>query len=133
MDATEATIEGAEILLLMWRNRLMEDMTALMNTMHEGKMVCISRVDVRPSAPHANRFWRRFGCPAHVDCSHIHPFDQNALIGRHAFDPHGNLPVAYPLEAEPEHLRDFLQVVERTFNVTGLEQLPPPPTQGSLL
>lgn len=118
---------------MMWRNRPLEEMTALLNVPHEGKPVCISRVDVRPDAPHANRHWRRFACPPHIDGSHVHPFEQNMALGPIAFDPLGNLPVAYPLSDEPEHLQDFLQVVELAFNVDGLTSLPPPPTQGRML
>lgn len=133
MDESGAALEGAEVVLMMWRHRPLVDMTALLHVSHGGKFVCVSRVDACPEKPHINVLWRRFGCPPEIAGSHHHPFAQNASIGRKAFDPFGNLPVAYPLESEPEHLRDFLQVVEQAFKVEGLRILPPPPTQGSLL
>lgn len=133
MDDSGAAIEGAEIVLMMWRNRPLEDMTAILHTSHEGKFVCVARVDARPDKPHINAFWRRFQCPPEINGSHRHPFAQNATFGRKAFDPYANLPVAYPLDSEPEHLRDFLHVVEQAFKVDGLVNLPPPPTQGSML
>ena len=111
----------------------MQDMTALLSVTHEGKPICISRIDALPSAPHVNVHWRRFGAPSQVDVSHCHPFGENASLGRKAFDPYANLPHAVPLAEEPQHLRDFLQVVEKTFNIEGIADLPPPPTQGSML
>ena len=133
MDESGAALEGMELLLMMWRNRPLIDMTAALNILHEGKFICIARIDARPEKPHTNIFWRRFGCPPEIAASHHHPFAQNASIGRKAFDPYKNLPVAYPLDTEPEHLRDFLQVVEQAFKIEGLVNLPPPPTQGSLI
>lgn len=133
MDQTGASIQGVEVCLMMWRLRPMEDMTAVLNTTYEGKPVCIARVDVRPTKPHTNTFWRRFRAPPEINTSHLHPFAENASLGRRAFDPLGNLPHAIPLDAEPERLRDFLQVAERAFNVDGLASLPKPPTQESLI
>ncbi|GJD73111.1 hypothetical protein CFIICLFH_1336 [Methylobacterium goesingense] len=133
MDKSGASIEGAEVCLMMWRYRPMEDMSAILSVAYEGKSVCICRVDVRPAAPHINKHWRRFGGPSEINGSHVHQFSDNATLGRKAFDPFGNLPQAVPLHTEPDHLRDFLQVVERAFNVDGLTTLHPPPTQESLL
>lgn len=133
MDNSGATLEGVEVIILMWRHRPMEDMTALFNVSHGHKPICISRVDVRPASPHPNAFWRRFKCPSEIHGSHVHPFAQNMTLGNQAFDPKGNLPVALPLDQEPQHLKDFLRVAELAFNVDGLTTLLPPPTQGSLL
>jgi hypothetical protein len=133
MGASGASLEGVEVVILMWRYRQMEDMTALFNVSYESKPVCISRVDVRPASPHANAFWRQFKCPPQIDGSHVHPYAQNMALKSKAFDPKGNLPVAFPLSEEPQHLKDFLRAAELAFNVEGLTMLPPPPTHGSLI
>ncbi|WP_210486616.1 hypothetical protein [Microvirga antarctica] len=132
-DGSGAAIEGAGVRIMVWKHHLLRDMTAILEISHEGKSLCISRVDVAPTSPHANKHWRRFNCLPEIAGSHHHPFYENALLGRQAFPPEGNLQVAVPIDEEPQSFRDFMKVVGTAFNVQGLEDLRRPPVQESML
>jgi hypothetical protein len=132
-DTSGASIEGAALRIMVWRHRPMQDMTATLEATHQMKPVCLARLDVAPSGVHINRFWRRFKCPPTIEGSHFHPFEQNALVGRSAFDPSENLPVAVPVDPEPQSFRDFVKVIGSVFNISETEKLPTPPAQESML
>lgn len=132
-DETSASLEGTHLRIMAWKRRSLEDVTAILETLYEGKPTCLARVDCHPRSPHTNQHWRKFGCPATIDGSHVHRFEENARVGRDAFHPVGNLPVAYPVEEEPQSFRDFVRLVGVVFAIAGLDDLPPPPTQEGMV
>lgn len=126
-----ASIEGLELRIVVWRDRPNEDATALLQTEDDG-WLAICRLDCWPPSPHENKDWRRLGCAPHIEDSHVHLCVDNAKLGRKAFKPHQNLPVAVPVNETPHSWRDMMGLVEYYFNVDGAAQLPPPDWQGRL-
>ena len=60
-----------------------------------------------------------------IEGHHVHRYADNAKIGRKAFAPYGNLPVAWPLEPIPS-FREFLRIVSREFHIDGVETFQSP-------
>lgn len=100
---------------------------------HRDEWVCISRMDIWPLGPHANKHWRKLGDDPEVTGSHYHSFSQNARLGRQNFKPHSNLDSATRIDPEPDSFRDTLLLIERNWNIDGAAQLPPPELQETML
>jgi hypothetical protein len=93
----------------------------------------VTRIDWRPLKPHQNRnigpveWWlERF----HV--SHIHLFQENFdwMVGNGlplADNLKENLPIAVPLDADPDAFADLVALMGKTFNIEGVAAIPAPP------
>lgn len=83
--------------------------------------ITIARVDGWPSAPHVNIRARGHPAlrrlPAMVEGHHVHRFADNARLGRSAFEPPQNLPVAVPVNESIQSFRDFLRIVAKEFHI----------------
>ncbi|RWC32342.1 hypothetical protein [Mesorhizobium sp.] len=132
LDDSGATLEGVELRIVVWRDRPLEDATALLQVENDGWMP-ISRLDCWPYSPHTNRYWRRLHQIPIVDGSHIHRTEDNARLGRKAFTASENLPSAVVVDSEPQSFRDMLRMVEFYFNIDGACDLPPPQWQERLI
>lgn len=131
-DANCVSIEGLRLRIQAWRERPLTDVTATLELVRGYESVCLARVDMRPTSPHVNVHWRRFKLVHEIEGSHVHPFDMNAKLGRDAFAPAGNLPVAVPLDPEPESFAEFVAMVEALFKIDGTAQLRGPDWNGRL-
>lgn len=97
------------------------------------KLVPVTRIDWRPMRPHQNRNigpleWRlvRF----HV--SHIHLFQENYdwMVGNGlplADNIKQNLPIAVPLDADPDGVAALVALMGQVFNIDGVGAIPAPP------
>lgn len=93
----------------------------------------VVRVDWRPMNPHTNKNigpaeWRL----AQFHCSHIHPFQENYdwMIGNGlplAENLRANLPIATPLEHDPNDVTGLVTLVGQCFNIDGVAAIPAPP------
>lgn len=105
-------------------------MTATLEIPGGRSFVNIARVDAWPTAPHANVRARKLGglrhVPPIVDGHHVHRFSDNARLGKDAFAPQGNLPIAVPVEQPLRSFTDFLRIVTREFRIDGLDGIEPP-------
>ena len=122
-------IEGARIRITAWPFRRQFDVTATMEAPGGRSFVTIARLDAWPPDPHENvsRPHRQMlGVPAQVIGHHIHRFEDNARVGREAFAPFGNLPIARPIEGPIDSFRQFLDMVGKEFRIEGLADWPPP-------
>lgn len=103
------------------------------------KPVPVARIDWRPLKPHRNRNigpieWRL----AYFHLSHIHPFQENHdwMVGNGqplADNIKQNLPIAMPLDAEPDGVVALLTVMGRIFNIEGVGAIPAPPWKAARL
>jgi hypothetical protein len=125
-----AGLEAVRLRLIVWPFRKEYDVTATLEVEGGRSFVTIARVDAWPPDPHINTVSRRHPAlrrlPGMVEGHHIHRFLDNARLGRGAFAPMGNLPVAAPLEDDLRSFRDFGCIVEREFRIDGLSRLIPP-------
>jgi hypothetical protein len=131
-DQNGAGLEGVELRIVVWRNRSMEDVTALLQIENDG-WIPIARLDSWPYSPHTNRHWKQLKQMPTVEGSHVHHCWDNAKLGRKAFGPYQNLPSAVPVDSEPNSFRDMLKLVEVHFNIVGASKLPAPEWQERLL
>jgi hypothetical protein len=85
--------------------------------------VTIARVDAWPPDPHVNALARRDPVlrrlPRIIEGHHAHRFADNARLGRRAFAPHANLPVAAPVRGKLRSFRDFARIVGEEFRIEG--------------
>lgn len=98
-----------------------------------GKGGAFCRMEWRPMNGHNNKGlgpkeWRFL----EIRGSHHHPFQLNwskaeKLVRR------GNLPIAVPLEPDPDNFRSFLSVVGREFNIKNIQRICEPPWQPMIL
>jgi hypothetical protein len=109
------------------------DVTATLEVEGGRNFITIARVDCWPADPHINTLVRRYPALRHlsnkIEGHHIHRFVDNARLGRRAFAPTANLPVAAPIEDKVESFRDFARIVEAEFRVEGLSSFTPPDWQ----
>ncbi|MDR9758812.1 hypothetical protein RJJ37_04050 [Rhizobium redzepovicii] len=132
-NSDDIALEDVRIRLMVWKNRPMEDVTATFEIYDIVRWACASRIDFVPVSPHPNKHWRKYALEPEVNGSHIHTCEDNAKIGPDAFAPVGNLPNARGLDREPQSFKDVCQQVGQLFNVTGLQDLPPPDWNWSML
>jgi hypothetical protein len=128
-----AGLEAVRLRLTVWPFRKEYDVTATLEVEGGRSFVTIARVDGWPPDPHVNGAAKRHPAlrhfPAIVEGHHVHRFLDNARLGRAAFAPMSNLPVAAPLGDALQSFRDFARTVEREFRIDGLSGLPPPDWQ----
>jgi hypothetical protein len=128
-----AGLEAVRLRLIAWPFRKEYDVTATLEVEGGRSFLTIARVDGWPPDPHVNGLARRHAAlrhlPAIVEGHHVHRFLDNARLGREAFAPMGNLPVAAPLDDDLQSFRDFARIVEREFRIDGLSKLTPPDWQ----
>jgi hypothetical protein len=132
IDGSGVSLEGVELRIVVWRDRPIEDATALLQVENDGWMP-ISRLDCWPYSPHTNRYWKRLHQAPIVEGSHIHRTQDNARLGRKAFTASENLPSAVSVDGEPQSFRDMLRLVKLYFNIDGACDLPPPQWQERLI
>ena len=86
----------------------------------------ICRIEWRPLRPHNNK---QLGPEAlrglPIRDSHIHCFDLNRLHGDVWHQR--NLPVAEPIEPDPDSYRRFLDIVREKFRIDNASSIPEPP------
>ena len=95
----------------------------------------LCRFDWRPQYPHVNIMkgppdlkGRRFGFYE----THFHDFELNWLVKEKRMR-RDNLPIARPVEKDPETFEELTIVVERLFNIEGITDIPRPLWQPKLL
>lgn len=122
-------LEGARLRLVAWAFR-MQEVTATLEVPGGRSFVTIARVDAWPADPHMNLIARKHAAlkhlPSQVIGCHVHRFRDNALLGRSAFAPDGNLPVATPLPQPLRSFREFLRTVSKEFVIEGIEEFDAP-------
>jgi len=85
----------------------------------------VARIDWRPPSPHQNRNvgpaeWRW----VRIDGSHLHPFGQNfdwMVADGVPLADYMRLPVAVPLDPDPDSVTGLVTVMGRWFNIDGVE------------
>ncbi len=129
-------LEGVRLRLTAWAFRRDVDVTATLEV-PDNRFVTIARVDAWPSDRHANTRARRLPAlrhlPAIIEDHHVHRFADNARLGRGAFAPHGNLPVAAPIDQQLRSFRDFVRIVAAEFRINDLDDIDPPESWRMLL
>jgi hypothetical protein len=132
-DQSGIGLEGVRLRLVAWAFRRLHEVTATLEVEGGRSFVTIARVDAWPADPHMNITARRHPALRHlpptIDESHVHRFAENARLGRSAFGPEGNLPVAAPIPHDLRSFRDFLRTVSAEFRVDGLDEFDPPDWQ----
>ena len=93
----------------------------------------VTRIDWRPLHPHQNRNigpaqWRLQS----FHCSHIHPFSENHewMVGNGlplADNIKQNLPIAMPLDNEPDGFKSLVTMVGKSLKIEGVDVIPVPP------
>jgi len=93
----------------------------------------ISRIEYKPLGGHLNPFSRR-DVPRQIPpgVSHVHGFEDNAVLGLDAFSPTSNLPIARILDPSPTSLRGFLRSAGTMLAIPDFEHIDSPPWQGRL-
>jgi hypothetical protein len=129
-------LEGVRLRLTAWAFRRELDVTATLEV-PDNRFVTVARVDAWPNDHHANTRGRRLPAlrhlPAIIEGHHVHRFADNARLGRAAFSPHGNLPVAAPIDQPLRSFRDFLRIVAVEFRIDDLDDIDPPDSWRMLL
>ena len=129
-------LEGVRLRLTVLAFCRETDVTATLEV-PDHRFVTIARVDAWPSDPHANTRARKVPAlrhlPAIIEGHHVHRFADNVRLGREAFAPHGNLPVAAPIDQQLRSFRDFVRRVAAEFRIDGLDDFDPPDTWRMLL
>jgi hypothetical protein len=129
-DASGVGLEGARLRLVAWAFRMQEDVTATLEVPGGRSFVSIARLDAWPADPHMNLLARKHPTlrhiPARVEGCHVHRFADNAVLGKQAFRPPCNLPVAAPLPNRLQSFRDFLRTVSAEFMIDGIEDFNAP-------
>ena len=129
-------LEGVRLRLTVWAFRRESDVTATLEV-PDHRFVTIARVDAWPSDPHPNTRARKVPALRHlprmVEGHHVHRFADNARLGREAFRPPANLPVAAPIDQQLRSFRDFVRCVAAEFRIDGLDDFDPPDTWRMLL
>lgn len=129
-------LEGVRLRLTVWAFRREIDVTATLEV-PDNRFVTIARVDAWPSDRHANTMARRMPAlrhlPAIIEGHHVHRLADNARLGREAFSPHGNLPVAAPIDQPLRSFRDFVRIVAAEFRIDDLDDIDPPDSWRMLL
>lgn len=89
------------------------------------RRIPIERFEWRPLAGHTNKVgplelrFREFE-------THIHLFNDNAEIGPDAFQPYRNLPVARPVEPDPNSFQEALAVCAERLKIVNATSIPEP-------
>ncbi|MBY0364342.1 MAG: hypothetical protein K2X45_20740 [Phreatobacter sp.] len=130
-------LEGVRLRLVAWPFIREHEVTATLEVAGGRNGVTIARVDAWPADPHSNNRARANPELRHlvglIEGHHVHRFDDNARLGRSAFPPSANLPIARPIDGGIRSFRQFLAVVEREFLIEGIADFPPPPQWSSLI
>lgn len=135
-EVNGAGIESARLRITAWPRERNFDVTATLEIEGGRGFITIARVDAWPPDPHDNTrrdICRRLGIPVTVEEHHVHRFDDNACIGREAFHPFGNLPIARPISEATLSFKKFMAIVETEFRISGIRDFPSPPNWGALL
>jgi hypothetical protein len=123
-------IEGVRLRITAWPFRRQYDVTATLEVEGGRSFVTIARLDAWPPDGHLNGVSRQhrnlLNVPAEVIGDHVHRFEDNATLGRSAFAPHGNLPIARAIDKPITSFKQFLATVELEFNISGLRDWPSP-------
>jgi hypothetical protein len=121
-------LEGVRLRITAWPFRRQQDVTATLELLGGRSFVTIARLDAWPMDPHTNSRpnAKLAGVPTSIDGHHIHRFDDNAKLGKAAFAPHGNLPIARSAAGTIDSFRQFLAMVSIEFRIDGISDLPPP-------
>lgn len=123
-------LEGVRLRVSAWAYERERDVTANLEVSGGRSFVTIARVDAWPSDPHVNTRWRDHPkgrhLPGIIDGHHVHRFADNAPLGRPAFGPLGNLPIAVPVGGGIRSFRDFLRTVSAEFRIAGLDDIDTP-------
>src|SRR5262249_55075209 len=97
-------LEGVRLRLTAWPFQREYDVTATLEAPGGRAFVNIARLDAWPPDPHINTRARRHPVlrhlPREIDTHHVHRFLDNARLGRKAFAPEGNLPIAAPIDGQ---------------------------------
>ncbi|MGD0187014.1 MAG: hypothetical protein ABSC25_17430 [Roseiarcus sp.] len=98
-----------------------------------GRGGAITRIEWRPMNYHNNKglgpLEYRF---REIRCSHLHPFDLNWTLDAKAVR-RGHLPIALPINPDPENFREFLALVGREFRIRDIQRVGTPPGQPQLI
>ena len=128
--------EAVRLRLAAWPFRREYDVTATLEVEGGRTFVTIARVDGWPPDLHINTVARRHGALRHlppvIEGHHVHRFTDNARLGRGAFAPMANLPIAAPIADRLRSFRDFAHIVENEFNIDGFNRFNKPNWQGLL-
>jgi hypothetical protein len=136
-DDSGVGIEGARLRIVAWPFRRHYDVTSTLEVTGGRSTVTIARIDAWPPDPHLNIMARRHSALSHlppiVDGSHVHRFLDNERLGRVAFAPYDNLPVAAPIpDTDLGSFRDFVRIVGIEFNIDGTGGIAAPDWQTML-
>lgn len=96
-----------------------------------GETYRITRVDWRPRAPHTNKKGTSDIKGTTVWTS-IHHFERNAALGLSVMQ-NNNLPIALPIEPEPDDFEALLRYIGDTLSLTNAHEIPVPRWSKSLL
>lgn len=130
-------LEGVRLRMTAWAFKPRHDVTATLEVPGGHSFVTIARIDAWPSSPHMNslkalKHPALKSLPAQIDYCHVHRFSDNAHLGRAAFAPDGNLPVAASLPNPLGSFRDFLRTIAAEFRIDGAEDFEAPDWQEML-
>ncbi|VTZ27192.1 conserved hypothetical protein [Methylocella tundrae] len=96
------------------------------------KRTPLFRIEYRPFRTHHNL---DFGPPElhwlEIKGTHDHPFEFNFIEQENRMRS-GNLPVARPIDPDPNSFEDFLDLCSKRFNIANMGLIPPPKWQGDL-
>jgi len=124
-DESGVGLEGVRLRLVAWAFRMNQEVTATLEVPGGRSFVTIARVDAWPLDPHMNLLARKYSqlrhLPVQIEGCHAHRFAHNAILGRSAFAPDGNLPIAAPLPNRLQSFRDFLRTVSAEFLIDGID------------
>lgn len=92
------------------------------------KRTPLHRLDWKPLHTHNNK---RLG-PSHLrfvqqNGTHLHDFFENKSVGEAAFQPRGNLPIAFPVVPEPQSFQKLIEILPDRFMIVDADRLPEPP------
>ena len=128
IDVDQVTVEGLE--LRGGAGQTLPDRAVRFQLqLHPARARCIPlcRIEWRPISPHTNPN----SGPEHlrllrIDGSHIHGFEINFLEADSRMRRR-NLPIAEPLNPDPQSFDDLLDVVAKAFRISGMEKIEAPP------
>jgi hypothetical protein len=130
--------DGVTMLGVQLRMRVTSDlldravMIQLESTSPSGKGERLIRIDWRPISPHVNKGnapdpWKF----AVITTSHIHRFEHNYRTEKNAMR-RGNLPVAVPIEPDPESFPTLLEFAGKELKIQDLHRIETPDWQGRI-
>lgn len=97
-------------------------LTAIMDAHVAGKVWHLGRLEFDPAGgpPHHlnNRIYKP--APPRIAGPHYHSFEDNIAFGAASCSKDGNLPVAYPFDAQFDNFQQVLSATEERFVIPGL-------------